>query len=208
VYAKVLEVMISNGGEYPTLFLWGCGPEVPPHPFWLPTSRVLQKGDLINAEIQPKYGGYVAHQERTVSLGEPAKEYRDIMKVAVDAFNRGLEKMKPGMKMDEMIGAVRTTIFDAGLDFVECGFHGHGLESPEYPTIIAPPGEAPEELIRTPVIGKGEWKAGMVVGFSLDLINPKWKGGKTGTVLADLALATEAGGRRLGKYKLDLLVSE
>jgi Xaa-Pro dipeptidase len=209
VYAKMLEIMISNGGEYPTLLMWGCGPEVPPHPFFLPTSRILQKGDLINVEMHPKYGGYVAHQERTTSLGSPAKEYRDIMKVSIETFGLGLAKMMPGMKIDEWARTVRSYFLQAGLAFVEAGIHGHGLESLEYPTIVFPPGEAAVEVVRPPVtLGKGEFEVGMTVGFMLDLVNSKWKSGNTGLQLADTVLVTETGGRRLGKYKLDLLIIE
>lgn len=69
VYGKMMEVMLANGGEEPTLFLWAADASPFPHPFRLPTMRPLARGDLIICEIHPKYGGYFTHVERTFSLG-------------------------------------------------------------------------------------------------------------------------------------------
>jgi hypothetical protein len=55
-------------------------------------------------------------------------------------------------------------------------------------------------------LGKDRFEVGMTVGFMLDLVNSTWKSGNTGLQLADTVLATETGGPRLGKYKLDLLI--
>ena len=73
VYGKMREAMISNGGEDPTLFLWASDAHPLPHPFKFPTTRPLQKGDLIIFEIHPKYGGYFTHVERTFCLGTTRK---------------------------------------------------------------------------------------------------------------------------------------
>lgn len=69
VYAKMVDVMLANGGEEPTLFLWASDTHPFPHPFRLPTMRPLEKGDLIICEMHPKYGGYFTHMERTFCLG-------------------------------------------------------------------------------------------------------------------------------------------
>jgi Xaa-Pro aminopeptidase len=58
VCGHMVEVMLSNGGEEPTLFLWACHRHPYPHPFRVPTTRALETGDVIICEIHPKYGGY------------------------------------------------------------------------------------------------------------------------------------------------------
>ena len=67
----MMQAMLANGGEEPTLFLWACDKHPYPHPFRVPTMRPLEKGDMIICEMHPKFGGYFTHVERTFCLGEP-----------------------------------------------------------------------------------------------------------------------------------------
>ena len=57
---EMLKEMTKQGGEPITMLLFGAGgPEVP----WaqrVVTSRPLKTGDLINTEVEAKYGGYIA----------------------------------------------------------------------------------------------------------------------------------------------------
>lgn len=70
VYGKMVETMLANGGEEPTLFLWTSDAHPLPHPFRLPAMRPLEKGDLVICEMHPKYGGYCTHVERTFFFGK------------------------------------------------------------------------------------------------------------------------------------------
>jgi Xaa-Pro dipeptidase len=54
VYARMMETMLANGGEEPTLFLWAADAHPYPHPFRVPTTRPLAKGDMIICEMHPK----------------------------------------------------------------------------------------------------------------------------------------------------------
>ena len=85
--------MIANGGEEPTLFLWACDRYPYPHPFRVPTTRPMERGDLIICEMHPKFGGYFTHVERTFCLGEPEHEAdRDLRRLRrrLPARARGL----------------------------------------------------------------------------------------------------------------------
>ena len=206
VYGKMLETMLSNGGEYPTLFLWESGSSPLPHPFFLVTDRVLQKNDIISVEVHPKYNGYLSHQERAFCLGKPQKEIRYIYDIAQQCFDHALKMLTPGMELEKYVAAIRQPIYDAGLDFVEAGIHGHGLESPEYPTIQSPLQKKPLESGNPAMITVDTTlKVGMVFALIFDLIDPKYKDGKTGAALADTVLVTETGSRRLNKYPMDIL---
>lgn len=209
VVGKMLDAMVSNGGEFPVLFLWGAGPEPFPHPFNFPTIRALQRGDLIITEFHTKYNGYLAHQERTVSLGRPKKEYRRLYDIALDIFQKALGGLTAGTTIEELKRVVRDPVAEAGISYIEAGVHGHGLDSGEYPMFAYPPLGSPADLATPSVtVGEGKLEAGMVVGLILDLVDPNWKGGNTGIVLADTVLVTETGGRRLGKYPLDMIIIE
>jgi Xaa-Pro dipeptidase len=197
VYARMVEVMLANGGEEPTLFLWGCDPHPYPHPFRMPTTRKIERGDLITCEIHPKYGGYFTHVERTFCLGEPDKEYLDIYEGCLAAYRRGLESFAPGNKISEALEGVRETIEERGLGMCETGIHGHGLASLEYPRYRHHAIRADQGAIKA--IGD-EFRRGMVFAFNIDLFNPKWRNGDTGCVFAETIVITENGARQMHTY--------
>ena len=133
VYADMMQTMLANGGEEPTLFLWASDKHPYPHPFRVPTTRPLEKGDMIICEMHPKFGGYFTHVERTFCLGEPEPRYLDIYDACLAAYRKGLELFKPGAKISTAMDAVRDVITGSGFGICEAGIHGHGLASLEYP---------------------------------------------------------------------------
>ena len=92
----MVETMLAHGGEEPTLFLWACDRYPYPHPFRVPTTRKMERGDVIICELHPKIGGYFTHVERTFCLGEPEAKQRDIYDGCVAAYERGLEEVRAG----------------------------------------------------------------------------------------------------------------
>ena len=59
VVATIWQTIIANGGDYPSMTHWGAGAGVP----WasrMAPHRKLQSGDMINTELEAKYGGYIA----------------------------------------------------------------------------------------------------------------------------------------------------
>lgn len=207
VYAAVFEALIAHGGEVPTLVLMGSGPAPHPHPFYHPTQRYLEHGDTLIAEMHPKYGGYLAHMERTVSLGPPHPHRRYLYEVTMQCYQAALEALRPGQFLSEIQSAIRRPIAEARLAFTECGIHGHGLESLEYPTFLFPPEAAATELVEPQaIVGDGRLKEGMVVGLIIDLVDPNWEGGRTGTVFGDTLVIEATGARRLSRFPLGLAV--
>jgi Xaa-Pro aminopeptidase len=197
VYGRMSEVMIANGGEEPTLFLWACDRLPYPHPFRVPTTRKLERCDVIICEIHPKHGGYFTHVERTFSVGEPERKQRDIYAGCVAAYEAGLAQFGPGRKISSAMQAVKETIDGNGLGICETGIHGHGLASLEYPRYRFHALAADQGALRT--IGD-EFRPGMVFAFNIDLFDPKWHDGKTGCVFAETIHITETGARRMHSY--------
>ena len=197
VYARMMEVMLANGGEEPTLFLWAADAHPYPHPFRVPTTRPLAKGDMIICEMHPKFGGYFTHVERTFCLGEPEPRYLDIYDACLAAYRRGLDLFKPRAKISEVMDAVRDTIEGSGFGICEAGIHGHGLASLEYPRYRhhAKGGDA----AALAAIGD-EFRAGMVFAMNIDLFDPKWRNGETGCVFAETIVITDDGARRLHSF--------
>jgi Xaa-Pro dipeptidase len=197
VYARMMEVMLANGGEEPTLFLWAADAHPYPHPFRVPTTRPLAKGDMIICEMHPKFGGYFTHVERTFCLGEPEPRYLDIYDACLAAYRRGLDLFKPRAKISQVMDAVRDTIEGSGFGICEAGIHGHGLASLEYPRYRHHAKGADVGALKA--IGD-EFRAGMVFAMNIDLFDPKWRNGETGCVFAETIVITDDGARRLHSF--------
>ena len=60
VYGRMMETMLANGGEEPTLFLWAADAHPYPHPFRVPTIRPLAKGDMIICEMHPEISAAIS----------------------------------------------------------------------------------------------------------------------------------------------------
>ncbi len=207
VFAEVIRAMVAQGGEYPTLVLWGCGPgpDGPgplAHPGRFPTTRTIQAGDVIIMEMHPKYAGYVVHQERTVFVGEPRKLYRDLYDAALSAFKQSVELLTPEFSVGEPVKVLRDAIKRSGFSFREAGIQGHGLESGDPPNVGAVPFtlEACFEPFPMPAFN---FTPGMVVMLNIDITTPDWS---TSVQLADTYVITESEPRKVTKYDLEAIM--
>jgi Xaa-Pro dipeptidase len=201
VYAAMMETMVANGGEDPTLFLFAAGALPPPHPFVLPQHRDLDAGDTIICEIHPKYAGYTTHIERTFTIGTVDPKRQAIYDGCIAAYEAGLALMGPGKCISEAVYAAGKAVEDRGLKICELGIHGHGLGSLEHPRFRLHALKADQIAIKT----TGDFFVpGMVFAFNIDLFDPTWHDGETGTVFAETILITETGARRMHSYDMRL----
>jgi Xaa-Pro aminopeptidase len=203
VYAGMMQAMLAEGGEEPTLFLWACDQYPFPHPFRVPTTRPIAPHDLITCEIHPKIGGYFTHVERTFCLGEPDPNTVRCYDGCVAAYERGMELFAPGKSISGCMAEVKAVIDEAGLGICETGLHGHGLASLEYPRYRFHALKADQAALAT--IGD-EFHAGMVFAFNIDLFDPKWRDGQTGAVFAETVHIAETGARRLHTFSKDFQI--
>ena len=202
VYGRMMEAMLANGGEEPTLFLWACGRLPYPHPFRLPTTRPIERGDLIICEIHPKTGGYFTHVERTFCVGgEPSTEQRRIYDGCIEAYETGMSLFAAGKPISAAMDRVAEVIRERGLGMCETGIHGHGLASLEYPRYRHHALQADQEALK--VVGD-EFRTDMVFAFNIDLVDPAWHNGRTGCVFAETVHIGESGPRRMHAFPMDL----
>ena len=187
VYAEMLKAQIVNGAEPSVFNLISSGPvdhnqseiwhllhgaEQPANP----TLRPLSDGDVVISEFHTEYGGYLAATEFSVYVGRKAPEkLKDLWKVAVECLDATLEIMKPGKRLEDVWKAVRKPVERAGMDFVELGFHGHGMASPEFPTVVHRPEMGGPRSMCGEGIEDVEIEEGMVFGNNIDIFNPNWK---------------------------------
>ena len=214
LYAELVKTQIVNGAEPVIFHLLASGPvEHSRSEIWhlvhgaeqpaVPTRRPLQTGDLVISEFHTYYGGYLAATEFTVYLGGKAPgPLRDIHKVCVEALQATLEVMKPGTPLEKVWEAIRRPCDKAGMDFVELGFHGHGMASPEFPTVVYRPGYGPPSMNGTR-IGKLELQEGMVFGNNIDIFDPRWKP-DVGCMFGDMVVVRRKGAEQLVHVPLEL----
>ncbi len=206
LYANMVHTQISNGCEPVVFNLLHSGPATAPLSEGLqhlvhgveqpgaPTTRPLREGDLVVTEFHTSYGGYLAATEFSVFVGKAPKELQRIHDVAIECFNSGIEMMRPGVTLRELWEAFRLPSDRAGMDYVELGFHSHGLASPEYPSVTYKSREAP--MLTGDALGDFVIQENMVFGTNIDMFDPNWRA-DVGIMFGDMIHVTKNGPRKL-----------
>lgn len=99
-----------------------------------PTTYKLQKGDLLSVNCFPMMSGHYTAMERTMTLGQPDKRTMEIWKINVEAYEIGLELVKPGAIAQD-IAATLNRFFERHnlLQYAPIGYgHSFGVMSPYY----------------------------------------------------------------------------
>lgn len=186
VYGEMIRTQIANGGE-PNIFnLFAAGPlEHPREELWhllhggeqpvTPSMRPLADGDVIVCEWHTKYGGYRCHTEYTVYVGAQApKELLHLWDVAWQCLDASKQALVAGRTLREAWQMIRQPAKEAGLDWVELGFHAMGTASPEFPTVVYEEGYGSNTL-NGHAIGDIVLEEGMTFGNNIDLHDSRWK---------------------------------
>ena len=192
VYANMIAACLRGGGEEDMAWI-GSGALPPPHGKRPPASaRLLEPGDIVVCEYHACYKGYLTGAEISVSLGEPRPEFRGIQEVCARSQRQGIAAMRPGAPFRDAVRAFRGPIAEAGFGSVECGLHGHGLASPEFPSTMyggEGGGWADHAYARVPSLRFAE---NMVFSTASDVYDPAWNSG-TGLMLGRTVLITADG---------------
>src|ERR1043166_580292 len=124
--ATIWYEMIAHGADYPSMTHWGAGSGVPwgcrvvPH-------RPLQAGDMINTELEAKYGGYIAQTIQAACLGKIPPALRRAFDVSVQVFDELVRFIKPGVTFREVVGYYRKLVTDSGHIPTGMLLHGRGI---------------------------------------------------------------------------------
>ena len=214
LYAELIKTQIANGAEPQIFQLLASGPvEHPTTELWhllhgaeqplVPSMRPIQNGDIVVTEFHSQYGGYLAATEFTVYVGEKAPpQLVEIHDACVEALQISLEVLRPGNTLRNAWESIRAAADRRKLDFVELGFHGHGLGSPEFPTVVYRPGFGPSSM-NGDHIGHLMFEENMVFGNNIDIFNPNWKP-DVGCMFGDMVVVCKGGAQRLVNVSLEL----
>jgi Xaa-Pro aminopeptidase len=103
-----------------------------------PGERRIEPGDAVVMDFGGVRDEYCSDLTRTVFVGEPSREQREVYAIVLAAQQAAFEAVRPGVAAQDVDRAARTVITDAGYGdrFVHRTGHGIGLEIHEPPYIV------------------------------------------------------------------------
>ena len=105
-------------------------------PHGVACERVIQDGDFVTMDFGALYNGYCADMTRTVAVGHATEEMVKVYNTVLEAQLAGLAASKAGVPGQDIDGAARKVISDAGYgEYFGHGYgHSLGLEVHENPS--------------------------------------------------------------------------
>lgn len=103
-----------------------------------PTSKIIQENEVIVFDASVCYRGYYADFTRTIVLGKPTPEHEKIFNTVLDAQQRAIDSVRPGVSAEQLDRAARGRIAEEGYAeyFIHRTGHGLGVEVHEEPNIV------------------------------------------------------------------------
>lgn len=130
--------MLRLGAEelsFPTIALTGAATSMP---HGVPSDeRKVCKGDFVLMDYGAVVEGYHSDMTRTVAVGEPSEEMKNVYNIVLNAQEKALREVRAGITGQQLDGISRQTIAEAGFgeNFGHSLGHGVGMEIHEYPNV-------------------------------------------------------------------------
>jgi Xaa-Pro aminopeptidase len=159
-------------------------------PHGVASEKVIEKGDIVTLDYGALYKGYVSDITRTVAVGEPSADLKNIYQIVLDAQLLAVEKIKPGMTGKEADAIARNYIAEKGFgdQFGHSLGHGIGLEIHEKPVLS----------MRSDIV----LQPGMAVTIEPGIYVP----GLGGVRIEDDAIITSSGNETITHSTKDLII--
>jgi methionyl aminopeptidase len=102
----------------------------------IPSSRVIEDGDIVNVDVTSILNGYYADANKTFFAGTPGPGAVKIVSIARECLKRGMAMVKPGNTIGDIGWAIQTYAEAQGCSVVrEFVGHGVGFEFHEAPQV-------------------------------------------------------------------------
>jgi Xaa-Pro aminopeptidase len=137
VSRRLSELLVETGCESAAFAIVGSGPNgASPHHD--AGERTILPGDAVVLDFGGRVGGYCSDMTRTVSVGEPSPEAKEVHEIVRQAQEAAFKAVRPGVPAQEIDRAARRVIEHAGYGdrFIHRTGHGIGLEEHEHPYIV------------------------------------------------------------------------
>jgi Xaa-Pro aminopeptidase len=104
-------------------------------PHGVATNKIIKKGELVTLDFGAYHKGYCSDITRTVAVGKPSSELEKIYYTVLEAQERGMNGLKPGMTGKQADALTRDYITAQGYGdyFGHSTGHGLGMEVHEAP---------------------------------------------------------------------------
>ena len=179
---------VGNGGQHVIHFI-GTTPMAKPSlpaPAQYTSSRKVQKGDIVFAEISAHYYGHSGQILRSYAVGdEPTALYRQMHAAADAAFDAITSVLRAGAKASDVFAASRM-IEDAGFHTIDDVLHGYG--GGYFPPVI---GSTTRENPHNP---DEQFVAGQLVVVQPNVVTAD---GTAGVQTGEMLLITDTGVERM-----------
>jgi Xaa-Pro aminopeptidase len=189
VAADLARLLKEHGHSQVDFTVVGSGPNGA-NPHHEAGDRTIAEGDMVVLDFGGLKFGYGSDTTRTVHVGEPSDEEREVHEIVRRAQQAGFEAVQPGVACEEIDRAARAVITEAGYGeyFIHRTGHGIGLTTHEPPYMV-----------------EGE-RQKLVPGMCFSIEPGIYLPGRFGVRIEDIVTVTPDGGRRLNNTPRDLAV--
>jgi len=191
VASDLADLLRSFGHEQVDFTVVGSGPNGA-NPHHEAGERVIEPGDAVVLDFGGLRYGYGSDTTRTVCVGEPSPQIREVHEIVRLAQQAGVDAVRPGVGCQEIDRAARRVITDAGYgeQFIHRTGHGIGLTTHEPPYMV-----------------EGEEQA-LVPGMCFSVEPGIYLAGDFGVRIEDIVTVTADGCRRLNNTDHGLRIVE
>ena len=189
VAADLAALLIDHGHSQVDFTVVGSGPNGA-NPHHEAGDRTIQEGDMIVLDFGGLKDGYGSDTSRTIHVGEPTDEEREIHDIVRSAQQAGFEAVRPGVECQEIDRAARRVITEAGHGehFIHRTGHGIGLTTHEPPYMV-----------------EGETHK-LEPGMCFSIEPGIYLSGRFGVRIEDIVTVTPGGGRRLNNTNREIRI--
>jgi Xaa-Pro aminopeptidase len=191
VAADLARLLREFGHEQVDFTVVGSGPNGA-NPHHEAGERVIEPGDAVVLDFGGLMDGYGSDTSRTVCVGEPSAEVREVHEIVREAQQAGVEAVRPGVACQEIDRAARKVITEAGYGerFIHRTGHGIGTTTHEPPYMI-----------------EGEEQP-LLPGMCFSVEPGIYLAGRFGVRIEDIVTVTETGWLRLNNTERRLRLVE
>lgn len=102
-------------------------------PHAVPSDRKIRERDIITIDMGCKFNGYCSDMTRTIFVGSPTKEQKQIYDLVLKNQQRTLDDIRDGANIKTLVQAVESDFKINGYDLIHALGHGVGLDIHEKP---------------------------------------------------------------------------
>jgi Xaa-Pro dipeptidase len=189
LFAEMYKTMIAGGGELPTMIYWNAGQPGMRH--LVPTPVPLEAGDVIENEIEAKWGGYIAQVCAPAIVGPIPDKTFESYRARAKLFDSVCSMLRPGRSLRDVGREYVEVVKNAGFEPVSWPLHGRGLgdDLPVMQNALADT-DATFEEGQVLIVKPG--------------MTPSDGSGDADERVGDTVVVTRAGAQRLGKRPLTI----